>query len=289
MVAPTVTAITPVSGLSSGQTLVTIDGTAFDITSPFMTVEFAGKPATQVRVLTTGRLTCKAPNGGPGLVDVKVINATTAESVTVPGAYTYNRPDLTARYHLTNTVNTLISEFKKQIIESVALTTHTDYDSITADGLNIIELSKLPVLLLIGPNIPVNPIYRINERPVVKSGSKFSKFNEPWTTDLEFTIAGIDDHPERVLNLLYVTQNFFQKNEFLFVDKNPTLPSAGQVAYELFADAEGFSHNTSPNIHNIHSFEGSFAVRGFNFEDGEVAEEAFEITSEILTTELFRP
>lgn len=292
MAPPTITGITPVSGLSSGQTLVTIDGTNFEIdpTVALMEVKFGTALGKDVRVLTSSKLTVLTPTGTPGgIVDVSVKNLTTLESVTTTGAYSYNRPDLSCRSHLAHLIKTLIQELKKQIIASVSLTTNTDYDRITSDALNITELSTLPHLLIIGPNLPVNRTYSTNVRPTSKSGGTTTVSHEPFTTDLEFTIAGVDDHPERIFNLLSTTVNFFQKNELLAVDRDPLDPGQGQVSYELNADFEGFGHNTNPNIFNVHSFDGSFTIRGFMFEVGETVEQAFDIAQEILTTELFTP
>ncbi len=289
----TVTAITPTGGITSGQTFITIDGTDFEIDPlvGLMEITFGTLLATNIRVLTSTKLTCKTPKsiGTPGLVSVKVKNLDTSEEVIVPSAYTYSRPDLAVSTHLRQTVRTIVEEFKNQVLENVSLTSNTDYDRITGDGLNITELAKLPALLIIGPSIPENFILRTNVKTIVKSGSIFTVHSPPNTVDLEFNLVGVDDHPERILNLLFECKRFFQKNEFLEVLRDPLDIGKGTLKYQLDADSEGFAHNTRANQFNVHSFETSFTIRGFLFEDGEVIQEDFEIAQEILTTEQITP
>jgi hypothetical protein len=73
LLSPTVSAISPASGSSSGGTSVTVDGSNF--VTDETTVSFGGVPGTAVRLSSTSRLTVTAPPESytcPGTVDVTV-------------------------------------------------------------------------------------------------------------------------------------------------------------------------------------------------------------------------
>ena len=84
--APTITLITPDNGREIGISPVTIDGTNF-VDTP--TVTFDGVPATFIVLVGPTQITCEAPAGTPGAIDVVVTNPDTG-TVTEVGGYTYN-------------------------------------------------------------------------------------------------------------------------------------------------------------------------------------------------------
>src|SRR5258705_2807922 len=85
--APTVTSILPVSGPTSGGTIVTISGTGFLSNA---TVKFGGVSATNVSAASTS-ITATAPAHAAGKVDVIVTN-TDSQSATLAQALTYVLP-----------------------------------------------------------------------------------------------------------------------------------------------------------------------------------------------------
>ena len=82
--APTVTAVSPSSGIPTGNDFVTILGTDFDTSGP-MTVTFDLAPATGVVVSGPTTLTCFTPPGGPGPVTVEVTNPGGRQGALVDG------------------------------------------------------------------------------------------------------------------------------------------------------------------------------------------------------------
>lgn len=70
--APTVTAISPVSGASAGGTSVTITGTNFTSGS---SVSIGGQPASSVSVVSSTSITCTTHSGSAGLASVVVTSA----------------------------------------------------------------------------------------------------------------------------------------------------------------------------------------------------------------------
>ena len=85
--APTVTSVTPSSGVAIGGTAVTIAGTGF---SAGASVTFGGMPATTVVVVNPTTITAVTPARAAGLVNVVVTNTDASGSGTGTGVFTYN-------------------------------------------------------------------------------------------------------------------------------------------------------------------------------------------------------
>ncbi len=86
-IAPVINSITPLAGLTTGGTFVTITGSNF-MPAGTTLVKFDGIAATNVNVLSTTQLTAITPPHDPGLVPVSVTNPTGASS-SLPNAFTY--------------------------------------------------------------------------------------------------------------------------------------------------------------------------------------------------------
>ena len=89
---PTIASITPDRGSFQGNTLVTINGTGFQVDGAGTnTVSFGGVAATSVTILSDGSLTCRTPAGlRDARVDVVLTNAN--GSATATGAFSYSVP-----------------------------------------------------------------------------------------------------------------------------------------------------------------------------------------------------
>jgi IPT/TIG domain len=86
--APTVSAVSPTSGPTTGGTQITITGTNFSLGA---TVTVGGSNATGVLVNNSTTITATTPAHAAGLVDVVVTN-TTGQSGTKTNAFTYTAP-----------------------------------------------------------------------------------------------------------------------------------------------------------------------------------------------------
>src|SRR5439155_1298585 len=86
--APTVSAISPSSGTSSGGTAVTVTGTDF---ADGATVSLGGTAATNVTVVSSTSLTASTAAHAAGAVNVVVTNSD-GQSGTLTGGYTYTNP-----------------------------------------------------------------------------------------------------------------------------------------------------------------------------------------------------
>lgn len=298
MAIPTITSITPSAGLTSGRGFVTVVGTDMRLppapppsgpTSGVLprTVDvlFGGILATLVRVRvdpanpTNGTiLTCLTPPHASGAVEVVLRNLDVdglpiaTEEVTAQAGFTFQRTDLTVESDLTRLVRTVLRAIKDQVLENLSLTVHTDYDDTTGDGLHIAAVSKLPALILVGPELDENRFYSINELPVDGGGDAvalpFTQRRVPYTVDLGFDLIGVSEHTVELLNLMRACTTFVHKNKTIEMDRDASDPSLGRVAYELeFAPGGQLKTQNRPNQSNVRHFSGSLVVRGFDLDE----------------------
>ena len=147
MAIPSITSITPNTAPTGGGVLVEILGDGFQLPeppatggpttrlAPTMTVLVGGRAAFDVSVFAADRLTCIVPPGNAGPADVVVQNVDAAgvgipaEQAIAVDAFLYLRPALTVEADLTRLVRTLLQELKRQVLENVVLTVHTDSDA----------------------------------------------------------------------------------------------------------------------------------------------------------------
>lgn len=86
---PEIVSLSPRLGATAGGTMVTIRGTSF---TPGTTVSFGMNAATSVTVVDARTITCVAPAGMPGFVDVTLTD-TQARTSTLTGAFEYRLTD----------------------------------------------------------------------------------------------------------------------------------------------------------------------------------------------------
>src|SRR5262249_30997589 len=160
-------------------------------------------------------------------------------------------------------------ELKRQVVDNVVLTVHTDIDAGVGAELHLAQVARLPGLVLVGPELTENRFFSINQLPEVAMGpGEFAQRRVPYTLDLGFTVVGVSDHTTELLNLVAAAQLFFHRNPYLELDRDPNHPNAGRVRYEMAIARDGDLKVTSqPNESNVRSFSGRFVVRGFDLED----------------------
>jgi hypothetical protein len=227
-----------------------------------------------VRVLASERLSFLTPASDVGVVDVVVRNLDDVgaplpgEEAIFPGGFTYARPPLTTESDLTRLVRAVLRELKRQVIDNVVLTVHTDFAEEGGDELHLAEVASLPALVLVGPELAENRFYSLNSRPEAPEGSGlFARYRVPHTVDLGFTLVGASDHTVELLNLLAATELFFHRNKFIEMDRDAANPAGGRVRYELDLTPNGdFKVTSQPNESNVRSFSGAYTLRGFDFE-----------------------
>ena len=225
-----ITSVSPNTGITPGHDRITILGTDFDV-HPFppapgfvgtpqpwppAAVTIGGQPAHDVWVYPTpggaaGETTieCSTPRyvgpagGIPAAVDVVVTNRINPGSATEAGGFTYEKPDAVADSVLTQVVHALLNELKRQMpVEVVALGTHTDFDESSGDGLNLVELAKVPALTIAGPRLSRSAAPYQKRRTFREvADPDFRQQRGAVSQDLTFELMLIDDHKMRALNL----------------------------------------------------------------------------------------
>lgn len=181
MAVPTITSITPATGLAIGLTPVKIVGTNFRAASypPPASVDGSGEwqqtcsvtldgiEADSVMVLDSETIWITVPeylgdySTIPAAVDVVITNLDDSgtpiggETVTEAGGYTYTRQDLTAEGALSWVCDQVLQWFRRNILEATVMTTDTEYADAVADG--VIALATIPAISLIGPTIDDDP------------------------------------------------------------------------------------------------------------------------------------
>jgi len=293
---PTISAVTPALVHTGGGTLVEITGTNFRVpvipppgggvaapVGPTVQVTFGGEAAQFVGVINSTRLIVRVPQSplpltppayGEGSVDVVVTNLDpdglpiAGESVTLVDGLTYERPQLANESIVTRVTRQLVLWMRQQVLPNVTTTTHTDYDEDPSDGLNITELAQLPGIALIGPDLEENRFFSLNQQPVVDTLTGVQVRQVPYTVDMAFSVLGVSDNQQELLNMMTVVQQFFHRNKYLRLLRDATDPNSGEVSYEMEV-VEGGDMRTfgAPNTSNIRTFSGTIVVRGVDLED----------------------
>jgi hypothetical protein len=291
MAVPTITSVDPTIGPVFGRNAIEIAGTNFrlppappatgptylDPIVPTVAVEFDGEPALGVEVLADTLLRVLVPSLDRGQHAITVTNLDddgdpiVGETVTASDAYATKQPAITheSEHDITRLVRALIRELKRQVIDEVSLTVHTDYDDQTGDQLHTTHVASLPALLLVGPDLAENRFYSINEPPEYDDDTSvegdFVRTRVPVTYDVEFEVIGVSNRTHEMLNLMGALLGFMESNKTLAMDRDPNDPALGRVSYELeFVDRPTTA--TRSNLSNLRHFTSRILIRGFDVE-----------------------
>lgn len=257
--------------------LARLEGTNFRLPSPppalgpvgarpsSITVAFGGVLSPNAFAVSATEAYALVPSHAKGVVDVTLRNLNDAgapisgELATLAGGFTFRLPDLTKEGPVATVVRVLLQALKREVLENVALTTHTEYDAETGDQLSVIDNAKLPALVLVGPRMPTNRTYSTNQKRTVtdESGRVFT-LRPGVTVDLLFTVTVAADHSVQMQNLLGEVAQFFQRNPYLVV---------GAVRYEMQADFGGLETLGKPSESNLRQFSGEIVIRGVTLDE----------------------
>ncbi len=280
MAIPTLTACTPGTLFTGGQ-LVKLTGTNFrgpypvvatgPVPEPLPTMEilFDGVPAGRVGWLSATSVTCLAPNHDPGAASITLRNLDVdgdpiaGETVTAAGLATYARADLSIESDFTRLTRALLRLLVQQTIANVVQTTETDYPD---TGMVFVNTTKVPCIVLTAPTTKENQFYDLDIVPERSTGEDtFEQRRFMRTVDVTWKILALSDHQVQSQNLLALVQQFFTINNWLYLDRDPSDLSLGQVRYEM--QCGEFGSVGVPNGNNIRGFGGDVTVRGFTYED----------------------
>ena len=276
MAVPTLIAIEPTAGPSSGGDLVRLRGTGF---AARVQVLLGGAVATVLHVREAGGESfadVRTPAHAPTAVDIVLRNLDTndvpvpGEDAVLPGAYRFLRAPMVREADLTRVVRALLRELERQVIENVSASVALDYDDTPADGLNVVAMAKLPSLVLSGPRVIENRFFSTNEphedTVTGPSGPELVRRRPPFTVNLGFTLTAASDRTVELLNLLAATATFLNRNRWLVLDRDPSDPSRGTVRWEM--DPDGEIRTRLDGEGEVRVFTCGLAVRGFDLDEG---------------------
>lgn len=299
MPAPTITSITPNSGLAVGDVFVKIVGTNFNLAAQgTVQVTFGGIPALRVGVASHTLILATAPSGDPdagatpGAVDVVVTNRTPQppgpdllESATKVLGFTYKRPIIASPEDLSNhsvialVTRTLVSEFQRAVLKNTAHDVHPDYANATEAALGQTQVAVSPSLKVLGPRIREDRDYTRPTPEYVDQGSgAWAETFPSKTISLTYDVVGVGRDYAEVANLWLELDRYFQHNDFLKALVTSSAFGQETVEYELEPQWEPRgdfrSHSTRQGIEQ---FTASFIVRGVTVSPDRIAWTVYEI------------
>lgn len=275
MATPTLSAVVPAFGPSSGGDLIRLEGD----TGERPLVILGGRPAVVVSVRREGATTVielRTPSHEPGQVDVEVFNLDSTgvpvpgERAVLPLAYRFERPAIVREADLTRLVRQLLRELKRQVVANVSASVSVDYDDTVADGQSIIAMAKLPSLVLTGPTLRQNRFYSANaaQYDVVgtPTGLQAVRRKPALTVDLVFGVTAASARAAELFNLMGAVATFLNRNRWLELLRDPADASKGAVRWEL--DADGDFRTQLAGRDDVRVFTCGLVVRGFDVDEG---------------------
>jgi len=291
MAVPTITSLSPSRGPTAGRSYVEVTGTGFRVSpappatgvvpppDPTVAVTFGGRAATAVEVVDATLLSLRSPIGDHGAgstplaADVVVTNLDDdgvpipGETVTRVGGYTYFLPALTSEADFTRLVRLLILELRRQVCEETVKTVETDWSDDESAVKELTGSAKLPSISLIGPRLFRDGVRWSWDNPITQVGLETLRHQFAYTVDVEFTLVIATNDDVELLNLMAQTIEFFRRNPWIYMDRDPANLALGQVKYEMRWALDGELATTStPNLNNLRSAAGRFVIYGFGVE-----------------------
>jgi hypothetical protein len=279
MAVPTITDVSPDSGITSGLNLVKITGTNFNPPATLDPETFPqGAEPYSVKVTVDGydadSLYCISGDvcwvvmpeylglSGDLPKDVDVVlsnldsdgNVVAGETVTATDAYTYKRQSVAddAEGALIWVTENLIDYMARHIVDNVALTTDPDYSDNPSAG--IAALATLPGVVLVGPRISDDPM-RKGQHPAETaiSGDPISHYvehpHEPKI--MEFDIHAFGRTKKEALNLTELIDNTLRARPRLRI-----------LDYRGGSDTIDLTMYLSSPWDGVDAMSGSFSRRG---------------------------
>lgn len=282
MADPTISAVAP-SPIFAGGQLVTITGMNFQLPfppdlsifgaqpppAPPIAVTFNGKLAKKVAVLSSTSMTCLAPPGDAGAIEISLQNIDAdgnpvGNPATFDGA-TYARADLSLTDDLDRFTKAVIQMLKQQVIPNVMTTVSVDYtDDAGKLAFNLVQTAKLPAISLVGPMTKRNKFYG-DVAEIEQIGNEFAERRYMRTSDLIYKLTILDDNEMRLIRLGALVTKVLQNNTYFEFQADPNDLSKGFVEYEL--DATDVNVVGSPNNSNVRIATCEIRFSSFTFED----------------------
>ena len=284
MAVPTVGSVSPVLLATGGDQILSVTGTGFRVRAPSnvtpaptlpptVRVVIGGVPARRVDVLSDTRIDVLVPNHAPGLVHLEVTNlddsgtAIPGEVVLAPNAATYELQRYTAEYEsdLQRLTRQLIRMLREQMLVESNVAIDVDFDQATEDGMNIVKLSTMPGIAIIGPDTrDKRPDHaNVPQDVVVNTDGDFVETRPARFVDVVFELIAASNSRMELLNIQTELIAFVQRNPRFCIARSPTAPELGEVCFEFDFDGKDGLPDTGgqPNASNVRQFSARIAIR----------------------------
>ena len=215
MAVPTITGITPNSGLTRGDNIVRIAGSNFRLPPAVpatgflggdqqktVSVQFDGQESLWAYSATDELILARVPEyRGPYAVTFPVEqtvrvanldddgNEIAGENVAELSAYSINRPGLVEESYFQRVVRSFMHVFKRHVIADVFVSASRDAANSHFDDTR--RQAKSPALYLIGPRTLVNRFYSVNREDATENpldSNQWYRKRYPVTLDFEFDL-----------------------------------------------------------------------------------------------------
>lgn len=312
MAIPTLTAVTPSTGLTRGDNVVTLTGTNFRIppTPPAtgyqggeaqqtIRVTFAGVASAWAHALTATQALVRVPPWAGSLsatlplaVDVRLDNLNdlgteiATENVTRTNAYTYGRPGLAPERRLQGATTALVEQLRRHVLPNVHILAGRDYDDTTGTAAR--APATLPALHLVGPVARLNRFDSADyAADTAATGAvTWQRFTRPVTVDLSYQILGWAQNPWHCHNLAQQVLLLFRQHPWLAIPLDPTTPGSPTERHQVEIEWENHPDFAAmaPATDDLLGWRAGVLVRGVHLADepGIVIEQGWDVVTPAL-------
>jgi len=309
MAIPTITAVAPGSGPTTGQNIVKIDGSNFRLPDTPPAEGPLGGPAQRTIKITIGGIVsdwAHAVDAGiiyarvpewrgdykltfPVALDVRIANLDNTgaeipgENATLLNGYAVTRPSLAAESYLQRVIGELVTMMRRHLLVDVYLTASRDYNANPSNPDIARLFAKLPCVHLGGPHTTLNRFYSVNREDYEEDPADpnmWLRKKEPVTVDLEFRVVGWAANMRQLSSLGQAVVIMFRDVKWIEILKDPAQPLLGTVRYELEMPFTGQpDYNTAPSTDDLRNFRAVVQIRGVHIdpEAGTIVERGWDL------------
>jgi hypothetical protein len=298
MTVPTITTITPGTGLTKGVALIVIEGTNFRLpptpsagyhggdAQQTVTVSFGGTDSQWAHAVSATRVHARLPewdgdwrDAMPKSLDVRVANLDDAgveipgEEVTAVDGMVIDRPKLSKKQDMHRVVLELLRVFRRHLHINTWLNQGREFDEDPTDARDKPNRSSLPLIALEGPSTQINRFSSLNRmEPTEDAGDPGSwyRYRFPVTVDMTFDVTAYANSETHLLSLGAAFTTLFRDVIYLRVPRDVGDPTKGTADYELAVPFDGQpDYQSPPELDDLHSFAAVVTIRGVDIDESE--------------------
>lgn len=292
MAVPTITAVSPNTGHTGGQTLVEITGTNFRVpdypladgvteTPTTVRVTFGGEEATVLGIVDEETLLVLTPSHDESGVPATAQNAAVAasdvtvtnldddgdpiagESVTSSAAFSFRKPILNVQTTLERVLKELQVQFQRALPRGVELVfdPHTDFDDETGDELNTVRFAKLPGVGLTGLRTPKSQVQGDEAELLVEIDDDRSVTRRAHVRhDAILTVMCASDNRDELGRLALLIEQWFRKYRKVRIPLDPGDASRGYSEYDVLYGAGEVVLGDRQGLGNVMAATGELRI-----------------------------